>query len=264
MMLLENKNAIVYGAGGAVGGAVARTFAREGARVFLAGRTLAPLEAVAETITAAGGSAEAAGVDALDEQAVNEHADAVAANAASVDVSFNAISLGDVQGTPLLEMPLADFSRPIVAGTTTHLLTARAAARHMIEQGSGVILTLTASAVRLPDPVMGRPLMGGFGVACAAIESLTMNLAGEFGPHGIRVVCLRAEGLPETWRVATEEAKPFGDLQEFHDLLEGRTLLRRLPTLDEVANMAAFVVSDQASAMTGTVANVTCGSVVDY
>jgi 3-oxoacyl-[acyl-carrier protein] reductase len=263
-MLLEDKNAIVYGAGGAIGGAVARAFVREGARVFLAGRDVARVETVAEQVTAAGGRAEAAGVDALDEDAVRRHADAVARSAGGIDVSFNAISLGDVQGTPLLELPLSDFSRPIVVGTTTHLLTARAAARHMVERGSGVILTLTASAVRLPDPVMGPPLMGGFGVACAAIESLTMNLAGELGPRGIRVVYIRAEGLPETWRDETEEAKQFADLQEFHDLLEGRTLLRRLPTLDEVGNVAAFAASDRASAMTGTVANVTCGSVVDY
>lgn len=263
-MLLEDKNAVVYGAGGAVGGAVARAFGREGANVFLAGRALAPLEAVAGEIAAARGAAEVATVDALDEESVNRHADAVARSAGSIDVSFNAITLRDIQGIPLLEMPLADFSRPIMTGTTTHLLTARAAARHMVERGSGVILTLTASAVRLPDPVMGPPLMGGFGVACAAIESLTMNLAGELGPHGIRVVCLRSEGLPETWRTHTEEAKQFGDLQEFHDLLEGRTLLRRLPTLAEVGSVAAFVASDRASAMTATVANVTCGSVVDY
>ena len=263
-MLLAGKNAVVYGAGGAVGGAVARAFAREGARVFLAGRALAPVEAVAEEISAAGGAAEVASVDALDEEAVNQHAAAIARKAGSIDVSFNAISLGDVQGTRLLEMPLADFSRPIQTGTRTHLLTARAAARHMIERGAGVILTLTASAVRLPDPVMGPPLMGGFGVACAAIESLTMNLAGELGPAGIRVVCLRSEGLPETWRDDTEEARKFEDLREFHDLLEGRTLLRRLPTLAEVGNVAAFVASDRASAMTATIANVTCGSVVDY
>src|SRR5262245_7351660 len=219
-MLLEDKNAVVYGAGGAIGGAVARAFAREGAMVFLAGRALRPVEALAQEIGAAGGAAEAASVDALDEQAVNEHAASVAERGGRIDISFNAISLGDVQGTRLLGMALSDFSRPIVSGTTTHLLTARAAARHMLERGSGVILTLTASAVRLPDPVMGPPLMGGFGIACAAIESLTMNLAGELGPHGIRVVCLRAEGLPETWRTDTEEAKQLGDLQEFHHLLE--------------------------------------------
>jgi 3-oxoacyl-[acyl-carrier protein] reductase len=260
-MLLENRNALVYGAGGKIGAAVARAFAREGANVYLSGRTLATLKAVAAEIIKAGGVVETAEVDALDEQAVEGHTRKVARQAGSIDVSFNAISLGDVQGTPLLEMPLADFSRPIKVGTTTHLLTARAAARHMLEQGSGVILTLSASGVRIADPVMGPPMMGGFGVACAAIEALTMNLAGELGPRGIRVVCIRPEGIPETWSEYTEEAKQFGELKEFHDLLEGRTLLRRLPTLAEVANVATFMASDQASAMTGTVVNLTCGSI---
>ena len=260
-MLLESKTAIVYGAGGMIGAAVARAFAREGANVYLAGRSLAPLDSVAAEIEVAGGTAETAQVDALDERAVEEHASGVAGAAGSIDVTFNAISLGDVQGTPLLEMPLEDYSRPIVVGTTTHLLTARAAARHMLTQGSGVILTLSASGVRIADPVMGPPLMGGFGIACAAIEALTMNLAGEFGPHGIRVLCLRPEGMPETWREYTEEAKQFENLKAFHELLEGRTLLRRLPTLAEVANVAAFMASDQSSVMTGTVVNLTCGSI---
>ena len=116
-MLLEGKTAIVYGAAGAIGGAVARAFAREGASVFLAGRALAPVRAVAEEI-AAGGAAEAASVDALDEQAVNQHAAAVATKAGRIDISFNAIPLGDVQGTRLLDIPLADFSRPITTGTS--------------------------------------------------------------------------------------------------------------------------------------------------
>jgi 3-oxoacyl-[acyl-carrier protein] reductase len=260
-MLLENKNAVIHGAGGKIGGAVARAFAREGARVFLAGRTLATLDPVADEISAAGGAAETTQVDALDEDAIEKHADAVAEKAGGIDVTFNAISLGDVQGIPLLEMPLEDFSHPIITGTTAQLLTARAAARHMLKQGSGVILTLSASGVRIADPVMGPPLMGGFGIACTAIEALTMNLAGELGPHGIRVLCLRPEGIPETWHEYTEESKQFANQKEFHDLLEGRTLLRRLPTLAEVANVAAFMASDGASVMTGTVANLTCGSI---
>ncbi len=198
-MLLENKNAVIYGAGGAIGGAVARAFAREGARVFLAGRTLATLAAMAEEISVAGGAAETAQVDALDEEAIQKHAGAVTEKAGSIDVHFNAISLRDVQGTPLLEMPLDDFARPIVTGATTHFLTARGAARHMVEKRSGVILTLSASAAPVassPEPGQG---LGGFGVACAAIEALSRSLAGELGPHGIRVVCLRPEGIPETW-----------------------------------------------------------------
>jgi 3-oxoacyl-[acyl-carrier protein] reductase len=263
-MLLEGKTAVVYGAGGAIGGAVARAFAREGARVFLAGRRIAALEPVAAEIAAAGGAAETAVVDALDQGSIEAHTDAVVAEAGRIDVSFNAITLQDVQGTPLLDITLEDFRRPIVNGTTTHFLTARAAGRHMVAQGSGVIVTLSASAVRLPDPVMGPPLMGGFGVACTAIEALTYNLAGELGPQGIRVVCVRSEGLPEAWHGTPAESKKFEGLDEFEKLLEGRTLLRRLPKLTELANVTAFVASDRASAMTGTVANVTCGSVVDY
>jgi 3-oxoacyl-[acyl-carrier protein] reductase len=252
-MLLESKNAVIYGGGGSVGGAVARAFAREGARVFLAGRTMAALDAVAREIAATGGVAETARVDALDERAVEEHIGTVAAKAGGIDVSFNAIGLQDVQGIPLVDLSREDFSLPIVTGTTTHFLTARAAARRMVERGSGVILTLSASAAPVassPEPGRG---MGGFGVACAAIEALSRSLAGELGPHGIRVVCLRPEGIPET---ATMQA-------ETRAQLEGEALLRRLPTLAEVANVAAFMASDQASAMTATIANLTCGTVVD-
>jgi 3-oxoacyl-[acyl-carrier protein] reductase len=140
-MLLENKNAVIYGGGGAIGGAVARAFARESARVFLAGRTLESLEEVAGEIRASGSVAETAQVDALDEEAVDAYVDAVAERAEGIDVSFNLISYADVQGTPLAEMELEDFEHPIMTAVRTQFLTAKAAARHMISQGSGVILT---------------------------------------------------------------------------------------------------------------------------
>ena len=140
-MLLEDKNAVIYGGGGKVGGAVARTFAHEGAHVFLAGRTQAKLEKLAEQIRSAGGVAETAQVDALDREAVDRYVDAVAEKAGGIDISFNLISYGDVQGTPLAEMELEDFERPVINAVRTQFLTARAAARHMISQGSGVILT---------------------------------------------------------------------------------------------------------------------------
>jgi 3-oxoacyl-[acyl-carrier protein] reductase len=127
-VLLENKNAVIYGAGGAIGGAVA--FASEGAKnVHLAGRTLKSLEEVAQQIRSPGGVAETAQVDALEEQAVDQHADAVAENAASIDISFNLISLHDVQGTPLAQMPLQEFERPIMSAVRTQFLSARAAQR---------------------------------------------------------------------------------------------------------------------------------------
>src|SRR5215208_3811280 len=182
-MLLENKSAVIYGGGGAVGGAVARAFAREGAKVFLAGRTLAKLEAVAKEITEAGGVAEAAQVDALDEQAVERHVDDVAEKAGSIHILFNAIGMQDVQGRPLHEMMLEDFTRPIMIATRTQFLTARAAARRMVERGSGVIMTITAGPAR-----RAFPNVGGFDTACAAIEGLWRTFASELGPHGVRLV----------------------------------------------------------------------------
>lgn len=202
-MLLENKNAVIYGGGGSIGGAVARTFAREGAKVFLVGRTLAKVEAVAEEIRSAGGMAETAQVDALDEPAVEKHIGDVVEQVGNIDVSFNAISIRDVQLIPLVDMSREDFMSPISTGVSTHFLTARAAARHMIEQGSGVILTLSSSAVR---GFVGGVHMGGFGIAGTAIEALTKQLAAELGPQGIRTVCLRPEGIPESWKgVSTED-----------------------------------------------------------
>jgi len=190
-MLLENKNAVVFGASGSIGGAVARAFARDGANVFLAGRTLAPLDRVAEEITAAGGMAETAQVDALDEKAVGEHADAVAEKAGGIDVSFNAIFNGDVQGAPLAEMPFEHFARPITNAMRNQFLTARAVARHMAMRGSGVIVTITGGDRE------AVPTLGGTLVTWVAIEALCRQWACELGPQGIRVVWLRTTGLPE-------------------------------------------------------------------
>jgi NAD(P)-dependent dehydrogenase (short-subunit alcohol dehydrogenase family) len=166
-MLLENKNAVIYGGGGAIGGAVARAFAREGARLFLAGRTLQSLEEVAAEIRSAGGMAEAAVLDALDEGAVDEHADAVAASAGSIDVSFNLITRRDVQGIPLIDMATDDLLRAVDHGLRSNFITARAAARHMVEQRSGVILALDSGSATL------SPTMDSTGPADAATDTFS-------------------------------------------------------------------------------------------
>jgi 3-oxoacyl-[acyl-carrier protein] reductase len=258
-MLLGGKNAVIYGAGGSIGGAVARAFAREGATVFLAGRTLESLEEVAEEIRSAGGVAETAQVDALDEQAVDGHVDAVAASAGGIDVSFNLISYGDVQGTPLAEMPLEDFERPVMSAVRTQFLSARAAARHMIRQGSGMILTFGGAGGRDPirDYTSGgfQVYLGGFQVALGAIDVLRRQLASELGPHGIRVVTLQSGGVPETTREDWREAIT----QSFVET----SMLKRVETLEEVGNVAAFAASDLARTMTATAINITCGRVAD-
>jgi 3-oxoacyl-[acyl-carrier protein] reductase len=259
-VLLENKNAVIYGAGGAVGGAVARAFAREGAKVFLAGRTLASLERVAKDISAAGRVVETAQVDALDEQAVDSHADAVAETAGGIDVSFNTISHGDVHGTPLLEMPFEDFARPITTAIRAQFLTARAAARHMVKRGSGVIMAITAATAR-----MAIPNVGGTGVTFDAIESLCRQWACELGPHGVRVVWLQTTGILEA--IAYIDRFPdYGKgreamtRDELIGWLRDATMLNRLTSLAEVANGAALLASDYASTITASSANLTCGA----
>ena len=259
-MLLENKSAVIYGGGGSVGGAVARAFASEGAKVFLAGRTLATLDKVAEEIAAARGVAETARVDALDERAVDEHADAVAEKAGRIDVSFNAIGHGDVHGTPLAEMAFDDFARPITTAMRAQFLTARAAARHMVKQGSGVILAITATTAR-----NAIPNVGGTGVTFDAIESLCRQWACELGPQGIRVVWLQTTGISEAISRTVDRFPDYGSgsmtREELIAWLQRETMLNRLTSLADVASAAAFMASDRAGAMTASGANITCGSV---
>jgi 3-oxoacyl-[acyl-carrier protein] reductase len=253
-MLLQDKVAVIYGAGGAIGSAVAGTFAREGARLFLSGRNLPPVDAVAQDIVAAGGKAEAASVDALDEGAVERHAAGVVEKAGRIDVVFNAIAFSPVQGVPLVDLKRDDFTAPIATWTTTQFLTARAAARHMLRRRAGVILTLSASPARL-----AVAKTGGFGVACAAVEGLTRTLAAELSPQGVRVVCIRPHRIGDTLQ---DPDFPMAQ-DEFRSFIEDMTLLKRLPMLADVANAAAFLASDKAAAMTGTVANLSCGMSVD-
>jgi NAD(P)-dependent dehydrogenase (short-subunit alcohol dehydrogenase family) len=263
-MMLKDKVAVIYGAGGAIGGAVARAFAREGAKLFLTGRIRAPVEAVADDIVSAGGSAEAAEVDAVDEQAVDKHLQSVIDKAGRVDISFNAVGISDTKilGVPLVELDVERFSLPIATYTRSYFLTARLAARRMVPHKSGVIMRVTAIPSRT-----GFPLQGGYGPAQAAMEALTRSLSAELAPHGIRVVGLRPQGLPETdtLKEAFEiRAKALGTTwEQWQEVLASRTHPRRLMTLEEMANMAVFMASDKASGMTGTTVNLTMGSLDD-
>jgi 3-oxoacyl-[acyl-carrier protein] reductase len=254
-MLLDNKSAVIYGGGGSIGGAVARAFAREGAKVFLAGRTRATLENTAEAIRATGGAAEIAEVDALDEQAVDRHADAVAAEAGGIDISFNLVTHPHTHGTPLAEMQVDDFMAPLETAARTTFLTARAAARHMIRQRSGVILAFGGPGDR--SGPMRDYYLGGTQVAFDAIETIRRQLSVELGPHGVRVVTLASGGVPESL------PEGFDGRQAIVEMIEGQTLLGRAATLEDVGNAAVFAASDWARTMTAAIVNVSCGALVD-
>jgi NAD(P)-dependent dehydrogenase (short-subunit alcohol dehydrogenase family) len=262
-MMLQGKVAVIYGAAGAIGGAVARAFATEGAKLVLAGRRLASVEAVAEDVRSAGGSAEAAEVDALDEQAVDAHLESVVDTAGRVDISFNAIGLPiPKRRVPLVELDLEQFSLPIATYTRSYFLTARLAARRMIANRAGVIMSVTSTPSRT-----GVPFAGGGGPAMAAVEALTRGLSAELAPQGIRVIGLRPQGMPETARIK-ESFEGYASAsgmtwEQFVEALASRTHPRRLSTLEELANVAAFMASDRASGMTGTIVNLAMGSLDD-
>jgi NAD(P)-dependent dehydrogenase (short-subunit alcohol dehydrogenase family) len=258
--LLDGKTAIIYGGGGAIGAGVAKTFAREGAKVFLVGRTRATLDAAANEITDAGGTADVAVLDALDEQAVDDHVKDVVSQAGSLDVSFNLITRGDVQGTPLVQMSTDDLLRAPVNGLRSSFLTARAAARQMIAQGSGVILHLNSASGE-----GAMPGMGSTGPADAATEAFMRYLAAEIGPQGVRVCGIWTAGVAET--LTKEKLSAVGgenapDPQVAIDMIAGMAALCRAPRLADVAEVAAFLASDRAAGITGTMTNVTSGLVL--
>jgi len=242
-MMLKNKTAVIYGASGAIGGAVARAFECEGATVFRTGRDQ---------------------VDALDEQAIDAHLQSVIDTAGRIDISFNAVGIPNAKilGVPLTELDAEYFEQPITSYIRSYFLTARLAARRMIPNKSGVVMTVTALHSRT-----GLPLVGGYGPAMAAKEALTRDLSAELAPHGIRVVGLRPQGMPETRTIRDAfepRAKATGmTWEQWQQFLASRTHPRRLMTLDEMANTAAFVASDNASGLTGTTVNLTMGSLDD-
>ena len=263
MKRLEDKVAIVYG-DGSIGSAMARSFASEGAKVFLTGRTINKLMAVSEEILTNGGFIETAKVDALNEKEVDEHLNDVIAKAGRIDISFNAVGLtqNNAHDIPLIELSLEDFFRPITIYTRSHFITARSAARHMVKQGFGVILMHTPNASHISPP-----FVGGLVPAWAAIEALGRSLSVECGPKGVRTVCLLTTSIPETPlinEVWNRRARSHGiTFEQIQETIEGMTHRKRLTTLKELTDAAVFVASDEGSAITGTIFNLTAGMIVN-
>jgi NAD(P)-dependent dehydrogenase (short-subunit alcohol dehydrogenase family) len=253
--MLQNKNAVIFAAGGSLGSTIAKAFAAAGARVFVSGRTIAPVQKVAAEILASGGKAFVAQVDAMDEAAVNDYVSNVAEEAGTIDIVFNLIDLQVVQNMPLVDLSLDDFVRPSAIAMQSHFITDTAAARVMMKQGSGVILSLTAT----PGGI-GYPFTAGFAPACAAMESFSRNLAGELGIYGIRVVNIRSGGSPDS-KVFADAITAHPDVMEgVLSSMENDTMLKKLPLMADVANTAVFLASDLATSITGVTVDVSCGT----
>ncbi len=222
----------------------------------------APPNTSPTTSSASGGTATAAEVDALDEQSIDRHLQTVIDTAGRVDISFNAVGLRDttVLGVPLTDLAADQFVFPITAYATSYFLTARLAARRMVPNRSGVIMTVTALPAR-----KGTLLNGGYGPGQAVKEAMTRDLSAELAPSGVRVVAIRPHGIPETetMRHSYETRPPGRTWEQFEEFLAGSTHPQRTMRLEEAANVAAFVASDRASGFTGTVVNLTMGSLHD-
>jgi NAD(P)-dependent dehydrogenase (short-subunit alcohol dehydrogenase family) len=254
-MLLASKNAIIYGAGGSLGSAIAHALAKEGAKVFVTGHHLKPVQLLAHEINNGGGKAEAAEVDALNEKSVNDFVNNVVKAAGTVDISLSLIDTKDIQGIPLVELPLEDFTRPVRRVMESQFITGTAAGRVMIKQQSGVILSLTAT----PGGI-GYPNAGGFGPACHLIESFSLGLASELGKYGVRVVNIRSAGSPDS-QVFKDAITHGGDkAKDFIKKIEDDTMLKRMPLMKDIANTAVFLASDMAAGITGVTVDVTCGT----
>lgn len=250
---LENKVAVVYGGAGSLGAGVARAYAAAGARVFLAGRTEETLRrAAAET------GAEYDVLDARDEHAVEAHATSVVERAGRLDVSFNLVPRGDLQGVPLTEMSVEDYTRPVVQGLACQFVTARAAARRMSAQGSGVILALNSGSAN------GTPMLGGTGAADGALDALIRQLAQEAGPAGVRVCGIWTAGVvdtltPEKLTAAGAPAADEAAVNGIRAHLDGLRMTKRSPRIADIAALATFLASDAGVAITGTWVNATAG-----
>jgi NAD(P)-dependent dehydrogenase (short-subunit alcohol dehydrogenase family) len=264
-MLLDQKVAVIFGAGGAIGRAVADEFAREGATLFLSGRTLSSVEQTAAALPKTTGSAQVAQVDALDEQAIHQYLERVGQQAGGVDIVFNAVGLQPAHigmGTPAIALEYEQFLLAFTAHAGSQFLTSRAAARVMLPRRSGVIFFLGSPTGRVPFP-------GTAGIAASntAMEGLARTFAVELGPVGIQVIYAKVGPFPET-RGPQQAVQLISNAMGMAPEMLGQaviqaSLLKRTPTLKEAAEAMAFLASHNASAMTGVIANITAGQYVD-
>jgi 3-oxoacyl-[acyl-carrier protein] reductase len=263
--ILKGKHAVVFGAGGSIGSAVAKELATEGAEVFLSGRTKSTVETVAAQINANGGRAHAAAIDTLDDAAASQYIDAIVKQTGKVDIILDAAGpLAQQYGNGKLavDLPIDQFMVPLDTMVRSRFVTARAAARQMVKQRSGVIIFVTGSPARPHVP--GATAIGA---AFGAIENLTQNLAFEVSPFGVRVVCVRTTANIDSRSIHDTMEFMAGRLKITTDQAKAQianyNFLKVPATVQDTANAAVLVASDRARMMTGTVLNATAGAALD-
>jgi 3-oxoacyl-[acyl-carrier protein] reductase len=261
--ILQDKVAVIFGAGGATGSQVARGFSKEGATVFLSGRHLSSVESLAKEIQTSHGKAEAAEVDALNERVVTAYLDNVVKQAGNkkMDIVFNAMGLQPDEydnGKATTELSYEKFMIPLNTYVVSNFLTAKVAASHMLPHNSGVIIFLTGT------PSKGvAPNLVAAGTAFGAVEALTRCLATEWSPSGIRVVCIRSGGMYDT-NTIQQAFKTLGSSKEaIWDNMKQGYLLKRMPVVDDIAKLATFIASDRGRTFTGAILNASNGEVLD-
>ncbi len=259
---LNNKVAVVFAASGAIAGSVAQAFALAGAKVYVTGKDPAVVGKLADEIIQNGGWATALRADALSEADIDAVFEQVVAEQGKVDIVFNGIGIRPSQsqyGTPATVISYENFLKPITTIVGSQFLTSRAAAKYMVAtKSAGTILTLTSSLSRSKIP-----FMAGVTAASTGIEGLTRSLAAEFGMVGIKVICINPTGMGETRTIqetAAANAATIGiPVEAFAQELGKGYLLGKTPSLNDVAKVATFLVSDAGAALNSHVIDVDFG-----
>lgn len=255
---LQGRAAVLTGAATGIGLATAKRFAQAGASVMVADLNADQAEPVAEELKRELGDATeivATGVDVSSEGSVNELMDATVERFGRIDVCANFAAVFPMKPEEMLdvlEFPIAEWEREIAVNLTGSFICSRAAAKRMVELGNGGVILNTSTT--MVDRYPGHPGMVAYATSKGAIEQLTMMLAAELGPRGIRVLAVKptvieTSGMGEHMRSVAEV---MGVDEAFSDLKQVMPL-RRFGSADDVARVFLFAASDQAGFLTGCV-----------
>lgn len=265
-MLLKGKVAVIFGGSGAIGTAIAKVFIREGAHVYLCARDLNKLQNIAAQLHQLGSVVHTASVNVLDSQSINNTVAQIAQDTGGLDLVINATSFIHNQGKEILELNLDEFVGGINPFLTAQFNISKAVVPFMGGDRGGTMISIVAPSARMAIP-------GHLGhiVGCAGIEAFIKALASELGPKNIRVLGVRSHAIVNAVQAGSYTRELFESKAQAMGLsigqwLEGAaqgTMLKRLPTLSQVAETVAFLASEHANSMTATVVNMTAGAIVD-